>query len=291
MPYVKGPEVHGVVHVSDVYRSENVFVNFVPVALWLDPQGTEAAVASAISSPTFATDSATISYDGSEDPTAVELEQQRLVREGIIKQEDLDAAKNAVASSSDTTSVTAKRGNVKGKSTVDKNVDDTLLYDSKQTGIKYFVKTVTKQPNVLFPYDVASTAPKNGVTVQEVCDNLRFLVINCFDPIKFKYPDAFMTNSFRARSGNATSQHPLGMACDIQYSKAIKAEYFTRAQWIRDNISFDQFLLEYKTTGSKQPWHHISFNKAGNRGQVLTFLNDKNFKGPGVQGLFNLTNV
>lgn len=42
MPYVPGAGAHGVVHVADVYRSGNVFVNSVPVALWLAPGATAA---------------------------------------------------------------------------------------------------------------------------------------------------------------------------------------------------------------------------------------------------------
>lgn len=37
MPYVPGARAHGVTHVADVYRSGNVFVNNVPVALWQPP--------------------------------------------------------------------------------------------------------------------------------------------------------------------------------------------------------------------------------------------------------------
>lgn len=40
MPYIPGSTAHGVVHVADVYSSNNVFVNNVPVALWLPPGGT-----------------------------------------------------------------------------------------------------------------------------------------------------------------------------------------------------------------------------------------------------------
>lgn len=293
MPYVKGAVVHGVTHVADVYHSSNVFANFVPIALWNDPQGPEAAIANAIASPTFAVDSSTIVFDGDDNPTMVNIEQQRLIKEGVITQAELDAGKNATPSTFDTTTVPVNTGTIEGTVTLATKVDDTLLYQSpsNDTGITYYVKTVTKQPGVIFPYDVATIAPQNGVSVQEVCDNLRLLILNCFDLIKKQYPDAFMTNSFRSKSTNSTSQHPRGMACDIQYSKATKAEYYTRALWIRDNIAFDQFILEYKTTGSKQPWHHISFNKNGNRSQIFTFLNDKNFKGPGIQGLYNLTNV
>jgi hypothetical protein len=178
-----------------------------------------------------------------------------------------------------------------GTTTIAGSVDDTLLYNSPLTGIKYYVKTVTKQPGVVFPYDVATVAPQNGLTVQQVCDNLRLLVINCFDPIKKQYPDAFMTCSFRADIGYAKSQHKSGQACDIQYKSASKADYHTRAVWIRDNIRYDQFLSEWKTTGTRMPWHHLSFNAGGNRSQVCTFMNDKNCKGPGVTGLYDLSNT
>ena len=159
------------------------------------------------------------------------------------------------------------------------------------TGITYYVKTVTKSPGVVYPYDVASVAPQNGTTVDAVVQNLANLVKNCFDPIKIKYPDAFMTCSFRAAGhGAAKSQHMYGMACDIQYAQASKSDYYTRAQWIRDNIPYDQFILEYKTVGSGRPWHHISFNAGSNRQMVLTFMNDRNCKGPGVTGLYDLSN-
>jgi hypothetical protein len=63
-----------------------------------------------------------------------------------------------------------------------------------------------------------------------------------------------------------------------------KSEYFQIAQVIKDLVPYDQLLLEYKTTGSGLPWIHISFNKAGNRKQVLTFLNDRTY----AQGLVDL---
>jgi len=296
MPYIPGAFVHGVSHIADVYSSNNVFANFVPIALHNDPQGPEAAVLAAITAPTYAAENTTIeSLEGeTTSETAVEVEQQKLIAAGVLSKEEVAAGASAGANpaASDTTPTVATTGTVDGSVTLSTSVDDTVLYVSPETGITWTVKMVTKQPGVVFPYDVATVAPANGLTVQEMCDNLRFLVINCIDPIKKEFPDAFVTNTIRNKgNGSPTSQHPRGMACDIQYSKASKAEYFTRAQWIKDNISFDQFLLEYKTTGTKLPWHHISFNKAGNRNQVSTFMNNKNCKGPGVQGLFDLSNA
>lgn len=282
--------------VNDVYHSGNVYANFVPIALWQDPQGAEAAVLSAINSPDYYIDQATTEQLEGEsvNPGAVDSSQKKLIVAGVITQAAIDSGSAAGSNpaNTDPSPGVLSTGTTSTSVTVSTSVDDTVLYVSSLTGTTYTVKSVTKQPGVVFPYDVATVAPQNGYTAQEVCENLSLLIINCFDKIKAQYPDAYLTNTFRkADPGTPTSQHPKGMACDIQYSKASKADYFTRAQWIKDNVSFDQFLLEYKTTGTKNPWHHISFNKAGNRAQVCTFMNNKNCKGPGVTGLYDLSNT
>jgi hypothetical protein len=290
MPYIPGTG-----RITDVYHSGNVFANGVQIALWLPPSNSDAFVLSLINSPTFSQENSINQIDGEEDEEAVTTNQQRLIKQGAITQYEIDQGNQAGANPAAADTAPPGNGSVPaettGSVTVGSDIDNTLLYDSPLTGKKYYVKTVTKQPGVVFPYDVATVAPQNGLTVQQVCDNLRFLIINCFDPIKNKYSDAFMTCSFRANIGNGKSQHISGQACDIQYSSATKADYYTRALWIRDNIKFDQFLLEYKTTGTRNPWHHLSFNSASNRNQVLTFMNDKNCKGPGVTGLYDLSNT
>jgi hypothetical protein len=302
MPYVKGATVHGVVHVADVYNSPNVYANFVNVALWNDAQGAEAAVLAAINAPEYVFES--IGQEATEgeatDPAAVDAAQRDLVNKGLLSQADLDKGNTAGnnPNAADPNPGVLNTGTDPGAATISADVDATVLYsgtigkDENLRNIVITVKDVTKTPGVIFPYDVATIAPQNGLTVQEVCDNLKALIVNVWVPLKTEFPDAFITCSFRKGGvGSPTSQHPRGMAMDIQYSKASKADYYTRAIWIRDNLSYDQFLLEYKTTGTGKPWHHISFNKSSNRAQVCTFMNDKNCKGPGVQGLFDLSNA
>lgn len=314
MPYVPGAGVHGVVHIADVYKSNNVFVNNINVALWNSPGGGDSfalnALLDIVNSPEYEQEKETQeAVEGeTENEYAVVKEQKRLVESGTLNQESLNQGNGAGANpaASDSTPGTANTGTVTTSTELASVVDDTLLYESLPrtsivdppgptgTGITYYVKTVTKVPGVVFPYDVATIAPQNGIAVQDVVDNLRALVVNCFDPIKKQYPNAFMTCSFRKGGvGSPTSQHPRGMACDIQFANTPKSEYYNIAQWIRDSsgIAYDQLLLEYKTTGTKNPWIHISFNRAGNRGVVYTFMNDKNCKGPGVQGLFDLSNA
>jgi len=310
MPYVKGAFVHGVSHVADVYNSPNVYANFVNIALWNDPQGPEAAVLNAINAPEYTFE--TLGQEATEgeftDVGTVEAAQQKLVSQGLLSQAELDKGNNAgnTPATADTTPSVLTTGTDTGAVAVEANVDTTVLYTGPvgDATVTITVGSVTKTPGVVFPYDVTTIAPQNGIAVQEVCDNLKALIINIWVPLKTQFPDAFITCSFRKGGvGSPTSQHPRGMAMDIQYSKigswtgTTKApypgpdSYFTRAQWIRDNLPYDQFLLEYKTTGTKKPWHHISFNKSGNRAQVSTFMNDKNCKGPGVQGLFDLSNA
>jgi hypothetical protein len=279
MPYVPGVTAHGVVHVADVYHSPNVYANFVPVALWQDPQGPEAAILSQILGPNFVPDSNTIMYDGEEDEALVRKRQQELVASGILKQEDLDAGSKKSASTTDPTA-----GNNISASFTSTTVDpsQTIFPDSYLLSANYTLGRMTKAPGVVFTHPVTASA---GLSVAQIVANLQFLTQNCVEPIKAYRSDMFVTNSFRPSGiGSSTSQHPRGMACDIQFSKASKNDYFAIAQWIRDNVPYDQLLLEYKTTGTGLPWIHISFNKDGNRNQVMTFMNDKKYS----NGLSNL---
>lgn len=145
----------------------------------------------------------------------------------------------------------------------------------------YTVGKLTRSPNVTFDNPLRSG--QVGLSVEEICCNLKLLAVNCIEPIRAQYATAFVTNTFRLSNGK-NSQHHKGMAADIQFRGLAKAQYFAVAQWIRDNVSYDQLLLEYKTTGTGLPWIHISFNKDNQRKQVLTLLNDVTYG----QGLIQL---
>jgi hypothetical protein len=310
MPYVPGGG-----RISDVYRSGNVYANGVPVALWLSPGGGASfslnALLDIVNSPEYEQEKEVQeAVEGeTENEYAVTKTQKQLVESGVISQTALNQGNGAGANpaAADTTAGTTSTGISETAALDITSIDETVLYtyppDPEATAsnprtIK--VRDVTKISGVVFPYDVASVAPQNGTTPQVVCNNLKALVTYCWVPIKAQFPDAFITCSFRKGGvGSPTSQLPKGMAMDIQYGKigslsppgGAADSYFERAKWIRDNVPYDQFILEYKTTGTKRPWHHISYNSSGNRGQVTTFMNDKNCKGPGVQGLFDLSNA
>jgi len=72
--------------------------------------------------------------------------------------------------------------------------------------------------------------------------------------------------------GSKTSQHKFGQAADIEIPGVSN---LVLANWIRDNLIFDQVILEAYNPdlGPNSGWVHVSFvaNKA-NRGEVLTAL-------------------
>jgi len=150
-----------------------------------------------------------------------------------------------------------------------------------QLSPRFTVGKLTRKPNTAFDNPLN---PAGGLTREEIVCNLKLLAINCLEPIYGKYSNAFVTNTWRPPSGNPRSQHPKGQAADIQFRGVSKSEYYIIAQWIKDNVSYDQLLLEYKTTGTGLPWIHVSFSKDGNKKQVLTLLNDKTY----AQGLVDL---
>lgn len=116
---------------------------------------------------------------------------------------------------------------------------------------------------------------QRGKTKGQIVCSLRTLAKTALDPIKAKYPNMIVTSGFRAAGGSSkTSQHELGEAADMQFSGMPDSGYYDVAVWIRDNVPvFDQLILEYKSTGTKKPWIHISVSQKGNRKQVLTMFN------------------
>ena len=66
-----------------------------------------------------------------------------------------------------------------------------------------------------------------------------------------------------------SSQHVLGMAADLECPSI---DNLKLAQWIEENLKFDQLILEFYEKGEPTSgWIHVSYNNQGeNRGRVLT---------------------
>ena len=68
--------------------------------------------------------------------------------------------------------------------------------------------------------------------------------------------------------GSKTSDHCRGQAADVEIPGVANADL---AQWIVDNLSFRQVILEFYTPGIPDSgWVHVSYNPGDNKKQVLT---------------------
>lgn len=138
-----------------------------------------------------------------------------------------------------------------------------------------------------------------GYTKDILATNLKSLAVNALDPIKEAYPNAVISNAFMPTTGylisndpynpvakfidsirqnvsediansverdlNTVNQFNVGRAANIQFKGATASEYFEIAQWMKENIAYDQIRLEYSTLGTSEPWITVSHRVEGNR--------------------------
>lgn len=105
-------------------------------------------------------------------------------------------------------------------------------------------------------------------------DNLKALCVNVLQPIRSHFDSPVMISS-GYRSGELciaigskpTSQHAEGKAADIEVVGVDNKEL---AQWIKDNLEYDQLILEFYRDGEPDSgWVHVSWSSGENRNQSL----------------------
>lgn len=105
-----------------------------------------------------------------------------------------------------------------------------------------------------------------GFTSLEILCNLKALCENVLEPINSAYPGFRINSGFRTAT-RCRSQHEKGMAADLQWPGISNKEYLRRSEWVRDNILFDQEIMEH----GNSIWLHVSYNRlSSQRRQVLT---------------------
>jgi zinc D-Ala-D-Ala carboxypeptidase len=105
--------------------------------------------------------------------------------------------------------------------------------------------------------------------------NLKVLCEKVLEPVRAHFGRPVKVNSaFRsakvnsAVGSNSTSQHRRGEAADIEIDGVSNA---VLAKWIRDNLAFDQLILEaYRPGVAGSGWVHVSYREGRLRKSVLT---------------------
>lgn len=124
---------------------------------------------------------------------------------------------------------------------------------------------------------VSPTAKRLGLpntpTPQHI-ENMRYCCEKILEPVRAKFGPVQVNSSYRAPAvnkavgGSATSQHVNGQAIDFEVPGV---DNKVVADWVADNLEFDQVILEFYTAGDKNSgWVHASIKKeGGNRRQRL----------------------
>lgn len=103
--------------------------------------------------------------------------------------------------------------------------------------------------------------------------NLKMLAIMVLQKVRNRFGPVKITSGYRSLELNRaikskdTSQHITGNAADFKVPGKSNLEV---AQWIRQNLMFDQLLLE-------PSWIHVSYVQQGNRMECLKTLDGVNF--------------
>lgn len=112
----------------------------------------------------------------------------------------------------------------------------------------------------------------------EHLDAAKLLFETVVQPVRDRFGPTVINSGYRglelneAVGGSSKSQHCKGEAVDIEVPGVPNAEV---AEWIRDNLEFDQLILEFYTPGIPDSgWVHVSVANAENRKSVLTAMKE-----------------
>ena len=108
--------------------------------------------------------------------------------------------------------------------------------------------------------------------------NLTVLAQQVLQPCRDKFGTISINSGLRVLELNRAigsgdkSQHTKGEASDFEAFSVSNREM---AKWIKDNLDFDQLILEYPGPDPRDGWVHCSYKRDGsNRKQILTAVKE-----------------
>lgn len=117
---------------------------------------------------------------------------------------------------------------------------------------------------------VSPTAKRLGIPntpTAEHIENMRYCCEKILEPVRAKFGPVTINSSYRAPlvnkavGGSKTSQHVNGQAIDFEVKGVDNKKV---ADWVADNLEFDQVILEFYSAGDKNSgWVHASIKKEG----------------------------
>ena len=123
--------------------------------------------------------------------------------------------------------------------------------------------------------DTANRLGIDNTPEGEHLENAKALFENVVQKVRDHFGPTVINSGYRcpelneAVRGSKTSQHCHGEAADIEVPGVANGDL---AQWIVDNLEFDQVILEFYTPGQPSSgWVHVTYKADGtNRNKALT---------------------
>ena len=247
-----GTEVHiaeGLATDAITATAPNTAVDAIKSGLKTAPSRQKAAVTSAVEESVLGLD---------DDADDVSRAIDELVANGRLTQDEADeikrddttpALEKDTAAAPKTTKAPAKNTTGLG------SIPESAINNSLKLSTNYNLGNLTDNHPAAGCHTIKAQC---GLTKAQIVNNLSVLCQNVIEPIRAKYGDLVIINS-GFRQGTGKSQHFRGMAVDITYGAYSKNpdKIIEIAKWIRDNVVFDQLIVEY---GNNQVWTHVSYN-------------------------------
>lgn len=284
MPYVKGAGAHGVIHVDDVYKSNNVYINNVPVALWDQPGPTSAVINGVYFSDNpyqaaFVADLIAVSgVSGPEDDDFTETSPGVFTASSTVEELETKYQSTDTTTVSTTSTVIATTSTVSTGTAIQCGDFTTPINYDQSLSANFKIKDLSIA--AVFAHNIVA---QNGLTVPDILCNLKAVAENILEPLRAKYPGFKINSGFR--KGGGSSQHFKGMAIDVQWPGKPPGDYTEIGQWVAANLPFDQLIFEH----GNSIWLHISYDrsKATQRNQKLTYYTkaQPNYK-PGLTNYY-----
>ena len=122
--------------------------------------------------------------------------------------------------------------------------------------------------------DTAIRKGINNLPSDDQLQNMVQLAENIFEPLRkglgnhtIRISSFFRCEELNSAIGGAkNSQHVLGQAMDIDNANPSNREIF---EYIKDNLLFDQLIMEFPDANMHPSWVHVSYTKINNRKNIL----------------------
>ena len=240
--------------VEPVYDAANVYANGQIIALYNASSTPGAFSATAV--PRVTVVSAVQNVEGDDGNVLGKQEADRFLSEGRITAEEHKTLTTTPQPKTDGVKPSAAKA-AQPFTPVPSTITMDMVLTPKGTTLAQMIKNVT------FPRTIPQLAEHSPLVSgpQAVVNNLAALAQNIIEPIKAKYPNTLITNSYRHGASIGGGAHGTGQAADLQFRGVPAHSYFEIAKWIEQNIPYDQLLLEYLP--GKTVWVHISFALPG----------------------------